>query len=119
VDVGPAMPAGVSLVVSPLAPLARLAAAAAASAVAELAGSAAAAASIAAAVRDLPGPPAVAVAEAAAVGMAAAAGLAAVLGGADPGSRQGARGPWAGAGSQSCTMESCIFVMRCALLCSY
>ncbi len=110
------VPARVFLVVSPLPPLARLAAAAA---VAELAGSAAASAAVA--VPDLPGQPAVAVAVAvaAAVGVAAAAGLDVLRGVAGPGSRQGVREPWAGAGSQSCTMENCIFVMRCARLCSY
>ena len=96
----PAVPAKEVLVVAPLPLLARLAAAAAA-----------------AAVPDLPGQPAVAAAVA--VGMADAAGLDVVRGGAGPGSGQGVRGPWAGAGSQSCTVESCIFVMRCALLCSY
>ncbi len=93
----PAVPAKEVPVVAPLPLLARLAAAAA--------------------VPDLPGQPAVAAAVA--VGMADAAGLDVVRGGAGPGSGQGVRGPWAGAGSQSCTMESCIFVMRCALLCSY
>ena len=106
------------MVVSLLPTLAQLASAAAA--VAELTGSAAAT-SAAAAVPgpDLPGQPAVAVAVAAAVGMAAAAELAVMRGGAGLGSKQGAREPWAGAGSQSCTMENCIFVMRCARLCSY
>ena len=94
----PAVPAKEVPVVAPLPLLARLAAAAAA-------------------VPDLPGQPAVAAAVA--VGMAGAAGLDVVRGGVGPGSGQGVRGPWAGAGSQSCTMESCIFVMRCALLCSY
>ena len=112
----PAVPAGEDLVVAPLPLLARLAAAAA---VPELVGSAAAAASAVAAVPVpvLPGQPAVAAAVA--VGMADAAGLDVVRGGVGPGSGQGVRGPWAGAGSQSCTMESCIFVMICALLCSY
>ena len=99
----PAVPAKEVLVVAPLPLLAQLAAAAATAA--------------AAAVPDLPGQPAVAAAVA--VGMADAAGLDVVRGGVGPGSGQGVRGPWAGAGSQSCTMESCIFVMRCALLCSY
>ncbi len=95
----PAVPAREVLVVAPLPLLARLAAAAAA-----------------AAVPDLPGQPAVAAAVA--VGMADAAGLDVVRGGVGPGSGQGVRGPWAGAGSQSCTVESCIFVTKCALLCS-
>jgi hypothetical protein len=60
-----------------------------------------------------------AVAVAAAAGKAAAAGLDVVRGGEGPGSRQGVRGPWAGAGSQSCTVENCIFVKMSARLCSY
>ncbi len=71
---------------------------------------------------DLAGQAAVAVAAeaaAAAAGRAAAAGLDLVQGGAGPESRQGVHGPLAGAGSQSCTVESCIFVMISACLCSY
>ena len=53
-----------------------------------------------------------------AAGTAGAAGLAAVRDGAGPGSRRGACEPSAGAGSQSCTMENCIFVKMSARLCS-
>jgi hypothetical protein len=119
VGVGPAVPARLFLVVPPLPPLARLAAAAAA----KLAGSAAASAAVAVLAvlpaPDLPGKAAVAVAVAAAVGKAAAAGLDVMRGGVGPVSRQGVREPLAGAGSQSCTVENCIFVMKCARLCSY
>ncbi len=117
VGVGPAVPAKLFLVVAPLPAQTRLATAA------ESAGSAAASAAVAVLavlpVPELAGGAAVAVAVAAAVGKAAAAGLDLMRGGSDPGSRQGVRVPWAGAGSQSCTMENCIFVMRCARLYSY
>ncbi len=97
----------------------------AAAAAAESAAVVAAAAVAVLSAPDLAGQAAAAVAAAAAVeaaaaaGRAAAAGLDVVQGEAGPESKQGVHRPLAGAGSQSCTVESCIFVMISARLCSY